>query len=160
MRMPLSLFGVRGRAGLGTAQCATTAHRGNALLNSYDTCFEHRGAIMKSTLASIVSLSLLLAACSGPQGPQGQAGPAGPAGPKGEAGSPGPAGPPGPQGPQGAAGPAGSAGSSQFRVVTSSSGPLACSDNETLVSVVCSSGAPDGATCSAGSTATGLCSPK
>jgi hypothetical protein len=63
------------------------------------------GLIMKLTLASIVALSLLVAACSGPQGPQGQAGPIGPAGAKGDAGPAGPAGPPGPQGPQGQAGP-------------------------------------------------------
>jgi collagen triple helix repeat protein len=130
---------------------------------------------MKITLATVVSLGLLMAACSGPQGQQGQAGPPGPAGQKGEAGpagpagqkgEAGPAGPAGPQGPQGVqgsqgqAGPAGPAGSSPLRVVTSSSGPITCNDNEVLVSLVCSLGAPDGAACAAGSVATGLCSRK
>jgi Collagen triple helix repeat (20 copies) len=120
----------------------------------------NRGAIMKLALATVVSLSLLVAACSGPQGPQGQAGSPGPAGAAGPKGDAGPAGPPGPQGPQGQAGPAGPAGSSQFSVVTNSSGPVVCNDDEVLVSVVCSVGAPDGAACAAGSLATGLCSRK
>ena len=121
---------------------------------------------MKLTLATVVSLGLLMAACSGPQGPQGQAGPPGPAGQKGDAGPAGPAGPQGPQGvqgPQGQAGPVGPggpAGSSAPRVVTSSNGPVTCNDNEVLVSLVCSLGAPDGAACAAGSVATGLCSRK
>jgi hypothetical protein len=72
--------------------------------------FPSRGDIMKLSLASIVALSPLVAACSGPQGQHGQAGPAGPAGPKGDAGPPRPAGPAGPQGPQGQAGPAGAGG--------------------------------------------------
>jgi hypothetical protein len=36
---------------------------------------------------------------------------------------------------------------------------VTCSDNEVLVSIICSSGAPDGAKCPA-STATGVCARK
>ena len=150
-------------------------------LSAWAAAIAEWGYMMKIAFGSVALLGLVLASCSGPQGPQGQAGPPGPAGPKGEAGAaglagpqgpagskgeagaPGPAGPPGPQGtqgPQGEVGPAGPAGSSQFRVVTSSSGPVTCNDDEVLVSVVCSSGAADGAACSTGSSATGLCSHK
>jgi Collagen triple helix repeat (20 copies) len=90
---------------------------------------------MKMAVGTMALATFLLVACSGPQGPQGQAGPPGEKGEKGDQG------PPGPKGDQGPPGPAGSAGSN---------------DDEVLVSVVCSAGAPDGAGCSAGST-TGLC---
>ncbi len=56
---------------------------------------------MRVVPLSVALLSLLLAACSGPQGPQGQAGAPGergPAGPAGPVGPPGPKGDPGPQG--------------------------------------------------------------
>jgi hypothetical protein len=43
-----------------------------------------------------------------------------------------------------------------LRVVTGDK-TVACGDNEVLVSVVCSSGAPDGPGCPAPSTTTGLC---
>jgi hypothetical protein len=79
-----------------------------------------------------MALASLLVACSGPQGPQGQ---------KGDQG------PPGPPGPGGSAG---------FRIVSGEK-TVSCNEDEVLVSVVCSAGAPDGAGCSAGSTITGLC---
>ena len=82
-----------------------------------------------------MALASLLVACSGPQGPQGQ---------KGD------------QGPPGVAGSAGSAGSAGLRIV-SGEGTVSCNDDEVLVSVVCSAGAPDGAGCSVGNTTTGLC---
>ncbi len=101
----------------------------------------------------------------GPQGAQGIAGPQGPVGPggmageKGEAGTVGPAGPPGPKGDIGPPGPAGQAAAALTRVVTSTDGPLTCGDGETLVSIVCATGTPDGPKCSSGS-ATGLCARK
>jgi hypothetical protein len=117
---------------------------------------------MKMAVGIIALAAFLLVACSGPQGPQGQAGPPGEKGAKGDQGSPGPKGdqgPPGPkgdQGPPGPAGPAGSAGSASLRIV-SGEGTVSCNDDEVLVSVVCTAGAPDGTKCSAGSPATGLC---
>lgn len=117
---------------------------------------------MRTACISVALLSLLLFGCSGPEGKQGQAGPpgprgvagpVGPAGAKGDAGPPGPMGAPGPKGDEGSAGPPGNA---AFRVVTGS-GPLVCNENEALVSIVCSAGAPDGAQCPAPSTAMGLC---
>ena len=108
---------------------------------------------MKTTLGIMALASFLLVACSGPQGPQGQAGPPGEKGAKGDQGPPGPKGDPGPPGPAGSAGSAGSAG---LRIVSGEK-TVSCNDDEALVSVVCSTGAPDGAACSAGSTATGLC---
>jgi hypothetical protein len=117
---------------------------------------------MKMALSIMALSTLLLVACSGPQGPQGQAGPPGEKGAKGDQGPPGPKGdqgPPGPKGDQGPAGPAGAAGSASstgLRIVSGEK-TVSCNDDEALVSVVCSAGAPDGAGCSAGSTATGLC---
>jgi hypothetical protein len=96
---------------------------------------------MKMAVGTMALATFLLVACSGPQGPQGQAGPPGEKGAKGD------------QGPPGLAGSAGSAG---LRIV-SGEGTVSCNDDEALVSVVCSAGAPDGAGCSAGSTTTGLC---
>jgi hypothetical protein len=69
------------------------------------------------------------------------------AGEKGEPGAVGPAGPPGP------------AAAASTRVVTGTDGPLTCGDGETLVSIVCATGTPDGPKCSSGS-ATGLCARK
>ena len=103
--------------------------------------------------------TFLLVACSGPQGPQGQAGPPGEKGAKGDQGPPGAKGdqgPPGPKGDQGPPGPAGSAGSADIRIVSGVK-TVKCSDDEVLVSLLCSAGVPDGAECSAGVTATGLC---
>ena len=88
--------------------------------------------------------TFLLVACSGPQGSQGQ---------KGDQGPPGPMGPKGDQGPPGPPGPAVSAG---LRIVSGEK-TVSCNEDEVLVSVVCSAGAPDGAGCSAGTTTTGLC---
>ena len=114
---------------------------------------------MKVTVGIMALATFLLVACSGPQGPQGQAGPPGEKGAKGDQGPPGPKGdqgPPGPKGDQGLPGPAGSASSVGLRIV-SGEGTISCNDNEVLVSVICSTGAADGAKCSAGSTTTGLC---
>jgi hypothetical protein len=108
---------------------------------------------MRIALGAIALATVLLVGCSGPQGPQGQAGPPGE---KGEAGPAGPAGPKGDAGPPGPMGPAGSAGSGGLRVVSGDKS-VSCNEDEVLVSVVCSAGAPDGAGCSAGSTTTGLC---
>src|SRR6516162_6569110 len=124
-----------------------------------------REELMKIAVGVMALASFLLVACSGPQGPQGQAGPPGEKGAKGDQGPTGPTGakgdqgPPGPTGPKGDQGPpglAGSAGSAGLRIV-SGEGTVSCNDDEALVSVVCSAGAPDGAGCSAGSTTTGLC---
>jgi Collagen triple helix repeat (20 copies) len=117
---------------------------------------------MKTAVGTLALAAFLLVACSGPQGPQGQTGAPGEKGAKGDQGPPGPKGdqgPPGPKGDQGPPGPggsAGSAGSAGLRMVSGDE-TVSCNDDETLVSVVCSAGAPDGAKCSAGSTATGLC---
>jgi hypothetical protein len=105
---------------------------------------------MKMAVGTMALATFLLVACSGPQGPQGQAGATGEKGPKGDQG------PPGPKGDQGPPGPAGSAGTAGLRIV-SGERTVSCNDDEVLVSVVCSAGAPDGAGCSAGSTTTGLC---
>ena len=108
---------------------------------------------MRIAFGAIALATCLLAACSGPQGPQGQAGAPGQ---KGDAGPAGPMGPKGDQGPPGLAGSAGSAGTAGLRIV-SGEGTVSCNDDEALVSVVCSAGAPDGAECPAASTTTGLC---
>jgi hypothetical protein len=97
----------------------------------------------------------------GPPGPKGDVGPEGPAGspgPKGEAGAQGPAGPAGPPGPPGVPGPKGEAGAAApaLRVVTGEK-TVACGEDETLISVVCSSGAPDGAGCPSATQTTGVC---
>jgi hypothetical protein len=91
-------------------------------------------------LAVLIAVSLALVGCEqkpGPPGPQGEVGPPGPPGPKGDVG------------PQGSAGPA-------MRVVVGEKN-VPCGDDETLVSIVCSSGAPNGATCPSASATTGLC---
>ena len=108
---------------------------------------------MKIAVGVMALASFLLVACSGPQGPQGQAGPPGEKGAKGDQG---PTGPTGPKGDQGPPGPAGSAGSAGLRIVSGVK-TVNCGDDEVLVSLLCSAGAPDGAGCSAGTTATGLC---
>jgi hypothetical protein len=53
-------------------------------------------------------------------------------------------------------GPPGSAGTAGLRIVSGQKS-VSCNDDEVLVSLVCSAGAPDGTGCVAGSTATGLC---
>src|SRR5262245_2827059 len=139
----------------------------------------------RASLAALMATALLLMGCEGPQGSQGPVGPAGqkgdagapgPAGPPGLAGQPGPAGPPGPPGPAGAPGPQGVAGppgptgpkgdagppgqpaaSAGIRVVTGNQS-IGCNDGEVLVSLVCSTGAPEGNRCP--SDATGLCARK
>jgi hypothetical protein len=103
---------------------------------------------MRQLSAFIIIISMLaLAGCGQPTpGPQG---PAGAQGPQGPAGGPGPAGPPGPKGDPGTA--------SALRVVTGTD-TVRCGDNETLVSLVCASGATDGTKCATpGSAVTGLC---
>jgi hypothetical protein len=119
---------------------------------------------MRAIVLVAALLSLSLVGCEqkpGPPGPQGQAGGAGPQGPPGAVGPAGPAGPPGPQGSAGPAGPKGDPGapgaaSGGIRVVVGEKS-VSCSDGETLVSVVCSAGAPDGANCPDATQATGLC---
>ena len=109
---------------------------------------------MKMAVVGTMALAtFLLVACSGPQGPQGQAGAPGE---KGEAGPAGPAGPKGDAGPPGPMGPSGSAGTAGLRIVSGEKS-VSCNDDEVLVSLVCSAGAPDGAECPAASTTTGLC---
>ncbi len=139
-----------------------------------------RGLVMKGALLPVTLLCVLLLGCSGPPGPQGQSGPAGqtgdagPTGAKGDAGpkgdrgppgptgatgakgDPGPQGPPGPAGPSGPAGPQGAAAVAAFRVITGDK-TANCRDDEVLVSVVCSAGAPNGSECPQGSQMTGLC---
>ena len=96
----------------------------------------------------------------GAQGEGGTQGPAGPSGQRGEAGVQGPPGPPGAVGPPGPPGPAGIATQTeakvQMRTVTGAES-VSCNETEVLVSVICSSGAPDGTKCAPGATATGLC---
>jgi hypothetical protein len=117
-----------------------------------------KGAEMSRWIVPILfGIAVAFAGCSGPQGPEGGQGPKGEkgdpgppgiAGPKGEKGDPGP---PGPKGEKGDPGPTASA---TFRVVTGNPS-VSCADNEILVSVVCSVGAPDGSKCT--SDAIGLC---
>jgi hypothetical protein len=117
---------------------------------------------MRIAFGAIALATFILAACSGPQGPQGQAGmpgekgPAGPMGPKGDQGPPGPIGQKGDQGPPGPMGPPGPAGITGFRIVSGEK-TVGCNEDEVLISVVCSAGAPDGAECPAASSTTGLC---
>lgn len=108
---------------------------------------------MKMVVGTMALATFLLVACSGPQGPQGQAGAPGEKGAKGDQGPPGPMGPKGDQGPPGLAGSAGTAG---LRIVSGEK-TVSCNEDEVLVSVVCSAGAPDGAECPGASTTTGLC---
>jgi hypothetical protein len=122
------------------------------------------GGTMKALLIPVVALAALaLAGCEGRQGPPGAAGPAGqvgqagPQGAKGDVGPAGAQGPAGPAGPAGAAGPAGPAGVAGLRIVTGAD--ITCNDGEVLVSLVCASGAADGAKCAAGA-GTGLCMKK
>jgi Collagen triple helix repeat (20 copies) len=117
---------------------------------------------MRAIVIGAALLSLALVGCEqkpGPQGPQGQAGAPGPQGPQGAAGPPGPVGPPGPQGPVGAAGPKGDPGPSPSRAMRVVVGEksVSCGDDEALVSIICSAGAPDGASCPDATQATGLC---
>jgi hypothetical protein len=108
---------------------------------------------MKIAVGIMALATFLLVACSGPQGPQGQAGAPGE---KGAAGPAGPTGPKGDQGPPGPMGPPGPAGVTGFRIVSGEK-TVSCNDGEVLVSVVCSTGAPDGAECPSATTTTGLC---
>ena len=108
---------------------------------------------MKIAVGTMALATFLLVACSGPPGPQGQAGAPGEKGAKGDQGPPGPMGPKGDQGPPG---PAGSAGTAGLRIVSGEK-TVSCNEDEVLVSVVCSAGAPDGAECPAAGTTTGLC---
>jgi Collagen triple helix repeat (20 copies) len=105
---------------------------------------------MRIAFGAMALATFLLVACSGPQGPQGQAGASG------EKGDVGPMGPKGDQGPPGSMGPPGPAGITGFRIVSGEK-TVGCNEDEVLISVVCSAGAPDGAECPAASTTTGLC---
>jgi hypothetical protein len=73
----------------------------------------------------------------------------GPAGQKGDAGPPGPVGSARPKGEPGAP-------SNQLRVVVGEK-TVSCDEGETLVSVVCSVGAPNGVTCPEATETKGLC---
>ncbi len=126
-----------------------------------------------ATTIMVVIASLSLGGClEGPKGDKGDAGPAGPTGIAGVAGPAGPAGPQGPAGPAGAAGPAGPAGpkgdkgdkgdvgapaAASFRVVAGTGDTVTCNADEQLVSLICSSGSPNGRTCPTAGGATGLC---
>ena len=113
---------------------------------------------MRAVAFTIALLSLMLAGCeqkSGPPGPQGQSGATGPQGMAGPAGPAGPKGDPGPQGPAGPKGDQGRPGR-EMRVVTGEK-TVSCGEGETLVSVVCSNGAPDGTSCPGATQTTGLC---
>jgi hypothetical protein len=70
----------------------------------------------------------------------------------GQQGPTGPQGPPGEKGPQGEKGEAGASG---MRVLTGEN--VTCNQDETLVSLICASGSPDGARCPSGGNATALC---
>jgi len=96
---------------------------------------------MRHLAVLIAVCSLVLVGCEQKPGPQGPAGPPGPPGPKGDVG------------PQGTAGPREPA---VMRVVVGEK-DVSCEGDETLVSVVCSSGAPDGASCPSARETTGLC---
>ena len=121
-----------------------------------------REELMRIAFGAMALATFLLVACSGPQGPQGQAGAsgekgdAGPMGPRGDQGPPGPIGQKGDEGPPGPIGPPGPAGITGFRIVSGEK-TVGCNEDEVLVSVVCSAGAPDGTECPAASKATGLC---
>ena len=100
---------------------------------------------MRHFAVLIAICSLVLVGCEqkpGPPGPQGSAGPPGPPGPKGDVGPQGPAGP--------------QESKAVMRVVVGEKN-VSCEGDETLVSVVCSSGAPDGASCPSARETTGLC---
>jgi hypothetical protein len=120
---------------------------GSRCVAGLDLFFE--GADMSRWVVPILfGLAVAFAGCSGPQGPQGAQGPKGDKGdsgqpgamgPKGDKGDPGPLGMPGPKGEKGDTGP--TASGLHFRVVTGNPS-VSCGDDETLVSVVCSVGAP------------------
>lgn len=120
--------------------------------------------MQKALLVVVLGAALTLGACGkdpGPKGEPGAQGPAGPQGAQGIQGVPGPQGqqgPQGPQGPQGAPGPKGDPGQSGASIRSvQADGPVACDENETLVSVFCpSGGAADGAKCGTAPTI-GLC---
>jgi hypothetical protein len=107
---------------------------------------------MRWVVPILFGIAVGFAGCSGPQGPQGTQGPKGEKGDPGQPGPKGDKGDPGPPGPKGDTGP--TASGLHFRVVTGNPS-VSCADNEILVSVVCSVGAPDGWKCN--SAAIGLC---
>jgi len=110
---------------------------------------------MRTAVLGVALLGIVLVGCEqkpGPPGPQGQAGPQGPQGVAGPPGAVGPAGPAGPAGPKGDPGAPGA----QLRVVVGDK-TVSCADGETLVSIVCSAGAPDGTGCPNATQTTGLC---
>jgi Collagen triple helix repeat (20 copies) len=94
----------------------------------------------------------------GPRGAQGAQGPQGAQGLQGAQGDLGPAGPVGPRGPAGPPGPQGAPGPSLGLRLVTGTDTVRCADDETLVSLVCATGATDGAKCAIpGTAATGLC---
>jgi hypothetical protein len=96
----------------------------------------------------------------GPSGPQGSQGPIGRQGAVGERGDPGSAGAQGPPGSPGPAGPKGDSATPAFRILIGVD-TASCAENEILISLVCASGAADGAKCATpGAAATGLCARK
>jgi hypothetical protein len=126
---------------------------------------------MRSLLGiAAIMIALAVAGCDevklGPQGPPGPSGPQGSQGPTGRQGAVGERGDPGSagaQGPLGSPGPAGAKGDSAapaFRILTGVD-TASCADNEILISLVCASGAADGAKCATpGAAATGVCARK
>jgi hypothetical protein len=84
-----------------------------------------------------------------------------PAGPPGAQGPQGPAGPPRAQGPSGPAGPSGlkaEPGPAQALRAVTGTDTVRCADDETLISLLCASGATDGTKCATlGTAATGVC---
>lgn len=95
----------------------------------------NREVIMRAVVLTVALLSLVLVGCEQKPGPPGA---------KGDPGPQGPAGPPGPQGESG------------LRVVVGEK-TVSCGEGETLVSIVCSSGAPNGLSCPGATETTGLC---
>src|SRR5262245_44295779 len=92
----------------------------------------NKEVIMRAVVLTVVLLSLVLVGCEQKPGPAGPQGPAGPPGPQGESG---------------------------FRVVVGEK-TVSCGEGETLVAIVCSSGAPDGVSCPSATQTTGLCTHK
>jgi hypothetical protein len=105
---------------------------------------------------SVLIVTLAVVGCGQPA-----SGPQGPAGPGGKEGPQGPAGPPGAQGPQGPAGPPGpkaEPGPAQALRAVTGTDTVRCADDETLISLLCASGATDGSKCATpGTAAAGLC---
>ena len=112
---------------------------------------------MRGIVLSMALLSFVLAGCEqkpGPPGPQGQAGTQGPQGVEGPAGSKGD---PGPQGPAGPAGPRATPDRPGVNCVSWRVRRRLPATRGKRWLVVCSEGAPDGASCPHATQMTGLC---